>query len=300
MSSEIEEQVLKAVKGVGSRDKKEFNALTSTLTDSKLCEEDLANYLLALRKAIPYITKEHDILIGVIFNIDWAIINGGVSEIFIEFLADLISAKTFYLKVCIKSLLKNFIPKQGEIAGEDLVKMQKKFDHIHVALQTIASLAPLASKFISDIIVNLFPYIGKSLFVLETYIVNILQVSTYVTGARFQIMALIVDKLMAVDVRIPRADLEETEELQFEGDISIENNVTTDNILKLDQLLVIVLTYINSLCHVDGKLERERAYSFFKELLLIYDGVMLKTQGSSHVQFILFYAASFHKVSFIS
>lgn len=299
MTDEVAVNVLCAVKGVREGDMKGFNALTTLLT--KADKDTLCSYVIGLQKSIQFINKDHETIVGIILNIDWSLLEQSTVNIVIEFLVELVSAKTYFLKPCVNSLLKQFLSK-SQVCEDELIRLNDKFRNIHATLEAIVHLIPIANQVIIDNVAILFPYIGKGLFILETYIVNILQISTYAKDTRYRILSLIIDKLLSIDVRIPRQNLESNEDeefLQFEDKIDTSRSngmrVLTEDIAKLDQLMVIVFTYINSLCHHNGSLDMNYAELFFKELLLIYDGVILQTQQSTHVQFVLFYTASFHQ-----
>lgn len=55
-------------------------------------------------------------------------------------------------------------------------------------------------------------------------------------------------------------------------------------------------TYIN-LYRTSGLLNMERTKELYRDLMSIFDKLVLPTHGSSHVQFILFYLCSFKLVS---
>lgn len=278
---------------------KKMESLLSDLRSNAYDEEHFYNFLLAIRKLTPALTKQHEILVGVILSTDWSSYSEACSNSFLEFITDLILSQAYYLKICIRSLIRTFLVK-SEFSNEDLPKFQRKCNHVHTCINSIIAMAPLSIKFITDTVVHLFPYIGKSLFTLETYIVNILQLVSYAHGCRQQILALIVDKMLTIDVGIPKGELDRADkiELQFAvEDLNLNNSSNQKEVEKLDQLMTILLTYAKSFCFIDDKLQLQQAESLFNDLLQIYEGVVLKTQQSSHVQFILFYVSSFHKVN---
>jgi len=283
-----EEFVVTAVKGLNNGECEQFDILVKELMKETL--DAPLFYLNALRRAIKHINKRHETLIGVILNIDWTCYNTDTQHVFIEFLTELVSAKTFYAKVCIRSLIKQFVPRV-EIFDDDLLDaLSKKCAHIHNALRGIIAIAPLSSTYFAEAVKSYFPYTGKSLFILETYIVHILQLTVYVQEVRFEMMQLLIDKLITVDVLVPRHKIAQEnmymDQLQYERD--------QENIHKLDQLMAIVFAYMDSASFENGTLDYDYAKLLFKDLLKIHETFVIKTQ-SSHVQFVLFYMASLHK-----
>jgi len=293
------EVVLNAVKGLNNGKSQEFKSFVNDLSVKTMDETIFCTYINALRKAVPYMNKQHETLIGVVLKSDWASYELNTVANFIEFLGELVSAKTYYVKVCIRSLIKQFL-QNTEVFEEQLNKLKIKCEHVHTALQTILRLTPLSVKYVGEIVKNCFPYTGKSLFVLETYVVHILQITVYAPGTRLEILEFIVAKLIAVDVHVPRHELEQ-ESLNFEMEDELNFLPADDqkfssnkNVCKLDQLMTILFAYIDSVSFDDDALDYAHAFLLFKDLIVIFESVVLKTQ-SSHVQFLLFYVASFHK-----
>ncbi|KAK0142184.1 RNA polymerase I-specific transcription initiation factor RRN3 [Merluccius polli] len=62
---------------------------------------------------------------------------------------------------------------------------------------------------------------------------------------------------------------------------------------KLDSLMVVMLAYIRDVCLPKGALDVERTKELFRDLLSIFDKLILPTHASCHVQYILFYLCSF-------
>jgi len=83
---------------------------------------------------------------------------------------------------------------------------------------------------------------------------------------------------------------------------------------KLDCLMCVIFEYITSICIENGKrfkfswinnvndylgtVNYEQTKYLFRDLLNIFNKILLPTHDSSHVQFLLFYICSFHTVSF--
>lgn len=127
-----------------------------------------------------------------------------------------------------------------------------------------------------------------------------LRVSTTCKGTRYPIVAAIIDRLLSIDVRVSREELEvisnPNEELQFDTEIEKEKTANA-MIEKLDQLMSVMFVYQKSLSYADNLLLHKDAEMLFRDMLQIFEGIILKTQQSSHVQFLLFYIAGFHEVN---
>ena len=81
---------------------------------------------------------------------------------------------------------------------------------------------------------------------------------------------------------------------------------------KLDCLMHVMFEYITNICIENGKyafehiaffffysetVNYEQSKSLFRDLLNIFNKILLPTHDSSHVQFLLFYICSFHTVN---
>lgn len=95
------------------------------------------------------------------------------------------------------------------------------------------------------------------------------------------------------------------------------NTMKLDQADKLDCLMYVMFEYITSICINNGKRKKttffvlikyrnqnsslgtvnyEEAKSLFRDLLNIFNKILLPTHDSSHVQFLLFYICSLHTV----
>ena len=101
-------------------------------------------------------------------------------------------------------------------------------------------------------------------------------------------------------VHASRQDILHAEKTNIENELvfSLEQLDTNDNsgmrhdqADKLDCLMYVIFEYISS------QSESEQIKSLFRDLLNVFNKILLPTHDSSHVQFILFYICSFHTVS---
>jgi len=293
--------IMQAIRNFSRGETKEFNQLISFLKNDQISGEILASHLTQLAQCILFINKEHETLIGVILNINWTSYKSPIPEKYLAFISDLVSAKSYYLNVCIKALMKTLVIRV-DVSDDDVKKeVELQHEHIHKIIEAIRKLAPISEKYINQHIKSLFPYIGKPTYILQSYLINILRISSSsCKTTRYNILALVVDKLLSIDVRISKQELdqiasaEDNQQLQFEGDANF-NSTLSESAYKLDQLLVVMFTYFHSLCHINNSLVYDEAEQLFHDILLIFNDVILKTQQSTHVQFIIFYVASFNK-----
>ena len=300
MKEDIEAEVTTSIQNATKGSFKEINSLIGILKGANLNPETLLKYLNSLKKSVPYITKDHEILIGVVLSLDWTCLDNPIPDAYVSFITDLISSKSYYMKVCIIHLIKKFISKKEPLNAEEESTQKQQLEKVHNALKDINKVAPVSSKYVIESMKINFPYIGKSLYILKNFIVNMLRVSTTCKGTRYPIVAAIIDRLLSIDVRVSREELEvisnPNEELQFDTEIEKEKTANA-MIEKLDQLMSVMFVYQKSLSYADSLLLHKDAEMLFRDMLQIFEGIILKTQQSSHVQFLLFYIAGFHEVN---
>lgn len=268
-------------------------------------------------------TKDHEQLIYTVLRLPWVGRSAPVVEEYLAFLGNLVSAQTVYLCSCLKMVVSHFTPKRVKICdgGVDISdsddedeNLPRSFDQCHQALQLILRYVPSTSRFLTPILQESFPFIQKSSRNLECYIHNLLRVTVYIPSIRRDVLELIVGKMLKLDVSASRADIEEaeenaeqsrkSEEQTEEGLFDMDEDVCADQpslpsvmshpvAEKLDSLMVVFMSYIKDVCHVDGSLHVERTKDLFRDLLSVFDKLILPTHASGHVQYLLFYLCSF-------
>lgn len=272
--------------------------LISMLKDDSLSESQFTVIFTTLKGKLHSLVKQHDVLIPYFLTCRWDF-NDESAHLFGDLVQDLVSSKSMYLKTIIRSLISQFSLKTG-VEGDRLVLLKRKFNYIHQLITAITRIAPLSAKFICEAIDSFFPYIGKSLFILETYTVNVLQMTTYLDDIKCQILAIVIDKMLMIDVQVPRQteEVQEEHNLQFQMDGEEEEASTTPpEVQKMDQLMCILFDYVESFCSVNTDFNLERSKGLFKDLLYVFENVILKTRQSSHVQFVVYQASCLDKVS---
>ncbi|KAL0617496.1 RNA polymerase I-specific transcription initiation factor RRN3 [Plecturocebus cupreus] len=62
---------------------------------------------------------------------------------------------------------------------------------------------------------------------------------------------------------------------------------------RLDILMSLLLSYMKDVCYVDGKVDNSKTKDLYRNLINIFDKLLLPTHASCHVQFLMFYLCSF-------
>uniref|UniRef100_A0A6Q2XQG2 RRN3 homolog, RNA polymerase I transcription factor n=1 Tax=Esox lucius TaxID=8010 RepID=A0A6Q2XQG2_ESOLU len=255
------------------------------LISSFLCQDaQILNWLQEFRNCVTQLSKDHEQLIYVVLRLPWLGRSPAVVEEYLAFLSNLVSAQTVYLRSCLKMVVSNFTPSY-------------------------------TSRFMMPILTDNFPFVQKSSRTLECYVHNLLRVAVYIPTLRRDILELIVNRMLKLDVSAPRGEIEEVEENavqkevkgeQEEGLFDMDEDVCSvksgpegsDRMChpvaeRLDTLMAVLLAFIKDVCHVNGCLDVERTKDLYRDLICVFDKLILPTHGSCHIQYSVFYLCSF-------
>ncbi|CAL8342826.1 unnamed protein product [Merluccius merluccius] len=303
-------------------DSDDYELLKRQLSDPDIKDGQIINWLQEFRGCVTLLSKDHEHLIHTILRLPWLGRSPAVIEEYLAFLGNLVSAQTVFLCACLKMVISHFTPKRVKICegGVDISdsdddedeNLARSFDHCHQALQVIIKYVPSTSHFLVPILNEKFPFVQKSNTTLECYVDNLLRVTVYIPSIQRDVLEIVIGKMLTLDVSAPRAAIEETEEnsMQQQRELTEEglfdmdedepgNKCTGSGLMahpvaeKLDSLMVVMLAYIRDVCLPKGALDVERTKELFRDLLSIFDKLILPTHASCHVQYILFYLCSF-------
>ncbi|KAI4822232.1 hypothetical protein KUCAC02_007791 [Chaenocephalus aceratus] len=253
----------------------------------------------------------------------WVGRSQAVVDEYMAFLSNLVSAQTVYLCACLKMVVSHFSPKRVIIceggvdisdSDDDDENLPRNFDQCHQALQLIARYVPSTSRFLMPILQENFPFVQKSSRTLECYVHNLLRLSMYIPALRRDVLELIIGKMLKLDVSASRSDIEEAEENTVpsqraedgaeEGLFEMDEDMSADapprpSVMahpvadRLDTLMAVLLAYIKDVCHVNGSFHADRTKDLYRDVLSVFDKLILPTHASCHVQYTLFYLCSF-------
>ncbi|XP_041893186.1 RNA polymerase I-specific transcription initiation factor RRN3 isoform X2 [Corvus kubaryi] len=286
----LTEILLKYEKG----DTTDFELLKHQLSDPDIKDAQIINWLHEFRASVAYLTKELEQLVSILLKLPWLRRSREVVEEYLGFLGNLVSAQTVHLRPCLRMIVSQFVPPRITIREDDVdisdsddddENVSENFDTCHRALQTVARYVPSTPQFLMPILVEFFPFINKS----ERTLVS-----------------------------TPQQDIEDAEETANncaseeksteEGLFDMEededrkgNKVVSPSIERmahplaerLDILMTILFSYIKDVCHVDGKLDISNTKDLYRDLVSVFDKLILPTHASCHVQYFMFYICSF-------
>ncbi|KAK2829688.1 hypothetical protein Q7C36_017678 [Tachysurus vachellii] len=301
----------------------DYEMIKHQLSDPEIKDAQIISWLQEFRLCVTQLDKEHEQLIYMVLRLPWPGRSPAVVDEYLAFLSNLISAQTVYLRSCLKTLVSNFTPRRVRIqegnvdisdSDDDEENLPRIFDHCHQALQMIARYVPSTSRFLMPILSDNFPFVQKSSRTLECYVHNLLRITVYIPALRRDALELIISKMLTLDVNAPRSEIEDTESVReqnhgagtdedflFNMDEDEDEGPPRDGgplmfhsvAERLDTLMLVLLAYIKDVSHVDSVLDVERVKVLYRDLVCVFDKLVLPTHASCHVQFCMFYLCSF-------
>ncbi|CAF2445438.1 unnamed protein product [Rotaria sp. Silwood2] len=268
------DQVKEALNQFNRGQKYLYNTLTTTIKENQTNEGWFIHLLDELRDNVDLFENQNEQFLDFLqLQIDWMKLSKTVLDTFGAFQINLISCNTKHAQRYLSFLFTIFtIP---------------------------------ASTLLSPVGEQHFPFMTKDINVQITYVKNLLRSLSYLPIQRSRFLEIILSKLLRLDVHASRQDIirEENSNIEAELVFSLEQLDTNDNNtkgMKLDQadkldcLMFVMFEYIISICIENGTVNYEPAKSLFRDLLSIFNKILLPTHDSSHVQFLIFYICSFH------
>uniref|UniRef100_A0A8C5C357 RRN3 homolog, RNA polymerase I transcription factor n=1 Tax=Gadus morhua TaxID=8049 RepID=A0A8C5C357_GADMO len=290
-------------------DLQQYELLKHQLSDPDIKDGQIINWLQEFRSCVTLLGKDHEHLIHTILRLPWLGRSPAVIEEYLAFLGNLVSAQTVFLCACLKMVVSHFIPSKApfgcSVDSPPQTNMKLALDCSGVSFCPHST-----SHFLVPILNEKFPFVQKSSRTLECYVHNLLRVTVYIPTIQRDVLEIVIGKMLKIDVSAPRASIEEAEErsMQHRSELTEEGLFDMDEdeageqgsgltahpmAEKLDSLMMVTMSYIRDSCLPKGALDVERTKELFRDLLSIFDKLILPTHASCHVQYILFYLCSF-------
>ncbi|XP_059085794.1 RNA polymerase I-specific transcription initiation factor RRN3-like [Tigriopus californicus] len=254
----------------------------------------LIAWLQSLQENIVHLKPKLEHFVLSTLHIPWIGQEKAVVSAFKHFLANLVSAHSFYTKPITQMLLRNFNSKAK--SDEELDQEKLVFVNTHEALRGILAVAPLGAKqSILHYVKVTMPFMLIRIPSVHTkYIENIIHLTGYLGSEeeRVAILRIVVDRLVQLDAYLPKMneyeeedDNEENEEELFPLERPAVTQLSDAEIARvnLDQAMVVMFQYITQ------RYESGDALPLYSDLLRVFELYILPTYATGHVQFLLFH-----------
>ncbi|CAG5129022.1 unnamed protein product [Candidula unifasciata] len=312
--------VLKNHRALNVANNNVYDTLLRTLSDCSEVEL-VVKIVKDLEHCISLLNLDYKPLVGLIMKLNWLDNGPELIKAFQSFMLNLVSAQIFYLKPCLTTLVAMFAQETTKGPDDDGGKRKEDFSHIHSLLKSISQIVPMTGSVLVQILDNRFPYVTKSVSCFENYTQNILLITTYMPVQRLDILEIVVKNMLKLDVRSSRHDIssalssimagtdhvdlmDTTFDMEEVSQVASESSHEADSRLSaalpqaasLDAMLELTFHYVKDQCYTDAKLDWDRTKRLYRELLSVFNKLILPTHASCHVQYIMFYVCSFREV----
>jgi len=166
--------------------------------------EALTRWYRALAKCVSLFEKftspSMESLTNAIFSFDWTVHPEECLMAYSDFLASIVSANGSYVQPTLRFLVASLtITEMPEDAPHDINDVHGL---IHDNIGRTISLVPTSVTYLSPMLRASFPHQRKEVSVQQTYVKNLLRIAEYASVLRDKILALIVERLIHIDVEI--------------------------------------------------------------------------------------------------
>ncbi|KAF2459815.1 RNA polymerase I-specific transcription initiation factor RRN3 [Lineolata rhizophorae] len=280
----------------------------------------LRRYVNALTGNVSLVGKNCAGLVHAVLESEWVGRDEAFVAAYTRFLGGLISAHNGYLRSVMNMLVDKFIElpaSSGRLVDHEVVDRAEMQARVHRVVQYVLRLFPSASRTLSPLLAEMFPFSAESTKVHIQYVQSLLKVADYAPELKHQILALMIERVLKIDVQIQvdmedldedmeaavqevldRADDEEASDDDYDSDdgsvASDEEGVESEekrmknlkrSLATMDSILDLLFQKYDP---EFTKVPSRDADTAFSHLLAQFQNTILPTYRSRHTQFLLF------------
>ncbi|XP_014223564.1 RNA polymerase I-specific transcription initiation factor RRN3 [Trichogramma pretiosum] len=303
-------------------DHQTYGDMICILRDSNVKDLELVNLLKSLKECVLLMGPKHKLLVEVLLNLNWTSRSAEIIENFERFFKDLVCVHILHLPLVIEKLVKQFKIVDDETPlwtdGKCPESYKNRMEHVHNLIKYILKIIPMSNNQLIESLRNFYPYVSEGLVVTQQYVFALFQIIDYAPFMRKDILFLIINRFVLLDTSVKLSEIqkyddennendynensdEENEEV-FQMDESMgESNTKCSNYSEmnypgakmLDMCMEQLLAYVYDCCHIDGQVHVDSLRSIYNDLIHAFEKIILPTDKSSHIQFVMFYFCSF-------
>ncbi|XP_035213526.1 RNA polymerase I-specific transcription initiation factor RRN3-like [Stegodyphus dumicola] len=284
-----------------------LNSVIKTISSPNTDNTLLLKWIKEFKDSILFLSRENNRIISALLNLSWYLKDDSFIVLYEEFIQNLVTAHASYVGEVLFMIVKIFYT-VSDVNNEDITESEMKmYQNSHKLLKLVIKLVPLSIHALCPLLTKKFPYVKTSTHILHCYIVNLLNICTYLPSKRPEILKCIFEHLINVDVNCSRENIElyeferEQENIAFieqgtmqESDVQKDTSMAFPLARTLDLAMNSMLTFIHKTCYPEGEeLDWDATKKLYKELLAVFEKIILPTHGSCHLQYVMFYICSF-------
>ncbi|KAL8768095.1 MAG: hypothetical protein Q9194_005797 [Teloschistes cf. exilis] len=281
----------------------------------------IRNHTAALLSNVCMLNKDCADLVHSVLSSDWLGRSDDYVHLFVQFLANLVSAQGLFLADALRVLVENLTttsPSQRQIHDLPSIPRSKYYSRAHRTLQFLLQVVPSACRILLSSLTTHFPHHNDSRRAHVVYVHNLLQIAEYAPVLQTDILALITERLVKIDLQV-QEDLEDLAEDVEDGvvqhvpqtrldsatfldddqdsdeesdtDEEMDEDVLrtrdiTKSVEKMDRILDMLFTYYDQKASATS-LDSRR--SVVDVLMGQFQTIILPSHRSRHTQFLLFH-----------
>ncbi|KAI4252313.1 MAG: hypothetical protein LQ352_004364 [Teloschistes flavicans] len=281
----------------------------------------IRNHTAALLSNVSRLNKSCTDLVHSVLSSDWLGRSDDYVHLFVQFLANLVSAQGLFLADSLRMLVENLTtapPSQRQIHDLPSIPRSKYYSRAHKALQYLLQIVPSACRILLSSLTTQFPHPSDSRRAHVVYVHNLLQIAEYAPVLQMDILALITERLVKIDLQVqedledlaedveegvvqhvPQAQLDSANFLDDDQDSDEESDTDeemdadvlrtrdiTKSVEKMDCILDMLFTYYDQKASATSLDSRQ---SIVDILMGQFQTIILPTHRSRHTQFLLFH-----------
>ncbi|XP_054713372.1 RNA polymerase I-specific transcription initiation factor RRN3-like [Uloborus diversus] len=271
------------------------NLISKTILSPSTQDSLLLKWILEFKENIVVLDRENESITVALLHFKWYLKNEQMVLQYQELILNLVTAHPKWLTSVLSMIIKIFSAVSGD--NEDITIEEKNmFNNAHGLLKRLIEIVPLSRYQLGNMLLEKFPYMKSPTHVMLCYVENLLNICSYLPTTRLTILLCIVEKIIHIDVNCFRDMMYE---IQNDEDIPMELDESERPVIKpvvhtLDVIIDCLFKYIRNTCFIEDleTLNWEATKKLYKELLTVFDKVILPTHGSCHVQYLMFYVCS--------
>eukprot|EP00033_Pygsuia_biforma_P000528 GCRY01000619.1.p1 GENE.GCRY01000619.1~~GCRY01000619.1.p1 ORF type:complete len:687 (+),score=131.40 GCRY01000619.1:234-2294(+) len=228
-----------------------------------------------------------------------------------DFVLNLVSARSIYVATCFSALVPLLLPFRNTVIAADHSldrATARAHNNVLSLLHSIVKLVPSSPSEFFNVLERNFPHKLHSLTHHRVYVSNLLSIASTLSPLKEKILALIIDKLILLDVSIKLEEIidesdseSEAEEDLFHVEITGPKPPAEEKPVdeadegqysiiatKLDYCMDLLLSYIRA----TASQSVQACGEVLNHILSIFDKSILSTYQSKYVQFTIFYVCS--------
>lgn len=282
-----------------------LNSIVRRLTAADTEDTVLLKWIKDFKDNILFL-ENNERIIYALLNLNWQTKDDKFISIYQDLILNLVTAHPAFIRPVLSMIFNIFTTVYD--SNDVITELEEKhYQNGHMLLRNIIKLVPLCEYPLCVMLTVKFPFMSRPTKMLCCYVHNLLQLCSYFPSKRSTVLECIIEKLIHIDVHCSKDTIEIYEQEREDNethlmveDLNNEKINRTDTMAyplaqTLDSIIDLMFKYVQDTCFPDGgkDLDWEATKKLYKELLTVFDKIILPTHGCCYVQYLMFHICSF-------